>query len=291
VDGDAAFSLKNKGAEKTIVFEVTAPDGAAEASLEAVVQVGERSYSNRLVSIKYDHIPQQSVLLPAKTKAARLQLAVTAKKVGYYMGAGDDVPAALQRMGCEVTMLKDEDMTPEYLSRMDAIVLGVRAYNTKAPLALHQSKLFDYVQNGGTLITQYNNNFDWIVESNKVAPYPMKVSRARVTEENAEVRLLLPDHPVLSTPNKISTADFDGWVQERGLYFPDQWDTAFAAPLSMNDTGAKPTDGALLVAPYGKGYFAYTGLSFFRELPAGVPGAYRLFANMLSLKQVATGGR
>jgi LmbE family N-acetylglucosaminyl deacetylase len=278
------FEFKRKGEEKIFHFVVSAQVENSATTLTAGVEVDGRVYSARLATVKYDHIPQQSVLLPATAHAARTDLRVKSTNIGYYMGAGDDIPTALRQMGCTVTLLEDKDFAnPENLARFDAILLGVRAYNTKTELAFHQAKLFEYVQNGGTLVTQYNTNFDWVVPDHQVAPFPLKVSRARVTEEMADMRFLLPEHPALNTPNKISARDFEGWVQERGLYFPSEWDKAFAAPLSCNDTGEKAQDGALLIAQHGKGHFVYTGISFFRQLPAGVPGAYRLFANLISL--------
>lgn len=276
------FFLAKKGEEHEYTFNLEAYSGPDEVLLEAGVQVGRTMYPWRLATIKYDHIPQQSVLLPAKARAARLNLQTTARNVGYYMGAGDDIPNALRQMGCQVTMLEDKDLTAENLKKFDAVVLGIRAYNTKADLPLHQAQLLAYANNGGTLVAQYNNSFDLYLE--QLAPYPLKLGRTRVTDENADMRLLLPEHPVLQTPNKITAADFKGWVQERGLYFPSEWDKTFVAPLSCNDPGEKPADGSLLIAPYGRGYYVYTGISFFRQLPAGVPGAYRLFANMISLK-------
>jgi LmbE family N-acetylglucosaminyl deacetylase len=274
------FVFKKKGEESTVTFVVTAPEGISEGDLTASVEVANRAYGARLVTIKYDHIPQQSVLLPARAHAARLDLRVTAQNVGYYMGAGDDVPNALRQMGCTVTLLDDKDLTAANLAQYDAVVLGIRAYNTREALALHNKDLFEYVQQGGTVVTQYNNNFDYMTD--QVSPLRLKLSRTRVTDERAEMRFLLPEHPVLNTPNRLTAQDFEGWVQERGLYFASEWDAAFQAPLSCNDPGEKPADGALLVASYGKGTFVYTSLSFFRELPAGVPGAYRLLANLIS---------
>ncbi|MCW5924595.1 MAG: PIG-L family deacetylase [Saprospiraceae bacterium] len=278
---DQAFSFTRKGEEKIFSFDVQTNGNTAQTLLNAVVSIGSTRYSDRLVTIKYDHIPQQSVLLPSAVSAARLDLQVKARNIGYYMGAGDDVPAALRQMGCRVTILEDKDMETAALAKFDAIVVGVRAYNTKDNLSFQHAQLLEYVKNGGTLLLQYNTSHALVRPD--VAPYPLKLSRARVTDEAAEVRFLLPQHPVLNTPNKLTSRDFDGWVQERGLYFPGEWDAAFEAPLSMNDPEEKPADGALLVARHGKGYFVYTGLSFFRELPAGVPGAYRLFANLISL--------
>ena len=274
-------SFKNKGEERTLYFTVTPKASPSETRFSASIRADGKTFTMRHVPIKYEHIPQQSVLLPAIARAARLDVQTKAKNIGYFMGAGDDIPNALRQIGCTVTLLEDKDFEPKNLKKFDAIVLGIRAYNTKEALQLYQPKLLEYVQNGGTLVTQYNNNFDLFVE--KPAPYNLKLGRTRVTDENAEVRFLLPEHPVLNTPNKLSADDFKGWVQERGLYFPSEWDPAFAAPLSSNDPGEKPADGALLIAQYGKGYYVYTGISFFREMPAGVPGAYRLFANLISL--------
>ncbi|MBK7935914.1 MAG: PIG-L family deacetylase [Lewinellaceae bacterium] len=275
------FVLNKKGETREFTFDLQAFSGPDEVTLHAFAQIGKIAYPYSLISIKYDHIPQQSVLMPATAHAARTDVKVTAKHVGYYMGAGDEIPRALHLMGCQVTTLEAKDMEAENLKKFDAIVIGIRAYNTKEDLKFHHQKLLDYVQNGGTLVVQYNTNNELVLD--QLAPYPMKLSRARITDETAEVRFRLPDHVVLNTPNKLTTKDFDGWVQERGLYFPNEWDANFDAPLSSNDPGEKPADGALLVAKYGKGHYIYTGLSFFRELPAGVPGAYRLFANLISL--------
>jgi LmbE family N-acetylglucosaminyl deacetylase len=274
------FELKKKGETQTFSFRVQAENGHSGTALHASAEVEGKIYSSRLVKIEYDHIPQQSVLLPASTQAAWLDLKVNARNVGYYPGAGDDIPAALRQMGCTVTILEAKDMEISTLQHLDAIVVGIRAYNTQEDLKLHHAKLLEYVENGGTLVVQYNTSGKLMSE---LAPYPLKLSRTRVTDETAEMRFLLPDHPVLNSPNPLTTKDFEGWVQERGLYFPGEWDPAFQAPLSANDPNEKPADGALLVAKYGKGHYVYTGLSFFRELPAGVPGAFRLFANLISL--------
>ncbi|MEZ4927553.1 MAG: PIG-L family deacetylase [Saprospiraceae bacterium] len=278
-----AFTLNKKGEEKTFRFMVQAPENSSECTLAADVEVEGKRYSNRLVTIKYDHIPQQSVLLPASAHAVRFDLKVNARKVGYYMGAGDDVPKAITQMGCDVSLLHDEDLNASSLKRFDAVVIGVRAYNTKEGLSFHQSQLLEYVKQGGTLIIQYNTDHALQIEEENLAPFSLKLSNKRVTDETAAVSLLLPEHPALNSPNKLTDRDFDSWVQERGLYFPERWDKAFETPLSMHDKGEDPLHGSLLIAQYGKGHYVYTGLSFFRELPAGVPGAFRLFANLLSL--------
>jgi hypothetical protein len=198
------------------------------------------------------------------------------------MGAGDKLPEFLQQIGYQVTLLNETDLSGN-LDDYDAIVIGIRAYNTNDRLKFYSQNLFTYVQHGGNLIVQYNTRFRENLDSKMFSPYTLNISRDRVTDENAEVRILAPEHPVIKGPNQITSADFDGWEQERGLYFPDKWDEHFTAILSCNDPGESPKDGGLLVAPYGEGWYVYSGLSWFRELPAGVPGAYRLFVNLLSL--------
>ena len=215
-------------------------------------------------------------------KAVSLDLAIRGKKVGYIAGAGDTVADAIKQMGYEVTMLGADDLTTNRLKDLDAVVIGVRAFNVRTDLAARMPALFAFVESGGTLIEQYNRPGNDL-KTDQLAPYSLRLSGNRVTDENAAMTFLAPDHPVLNTPNKITQADFDGWVQERGIYFPDQWDEHFTPIFACHDAGEAPLKGSLLVAQYGKGYFVYTGLVFFRELPAGVPGAYRLFANLVSL--------
>src|SRR5438105_4377058 len=196
--------------------------------------------------------------------------------------AGDDIRQLLQQIGYNFKFLGLADVTPKDLARFDAVVLGIRAYNTQDRISDLQRKLLDYVQAGGVVVAQYNTTAD--PKTKDIGPYPLEISRDRVTDESAEVRILAPDHPVLTRPNKITAEDFRGWVQERGLYFHNKWDPRWTAILSSNYPGEKPMDGGLLVAKAGKGYFVYTGYSWFRQLPAGVPGAYRLFANLVSLR-------
>jgi hypothetical protein len=203
--------------------------------------------------------------------------------VGYINGAGDEIPSALRHMGYQVWELKDEEIVPANLARLDALVLGIRTLNTNDRIAYFMPTLLQYVKNGGTLIMQYNTSNGLLVDKNAFSPTPLQLSRDRVTQENCEVRMLKPEHMVLNEPNKITVKDFDGWVQERGLYFPGQWDPSYDALLSMSDANEPARDGSLLVTKYGEGYYIYTGLSFFRQLPEGVPGAYRLFANLVSI--------
>jgi hypothetical protein len=211
-----------------------------------------------------------------------MDLKTKEEKIAYIMGAGDEVPNSLTQMGYKVTLLNPEDISPEKLTNFDVVITGIRAYNTVQALANKQNILFDFVKGGKTMLVQYNNPNDLVIEN--IAPFPMKISRDRVTEENAEVRFLAPNHPVLNSPNKITAKDFEGWKQEQGLYYPSEFDKAFTPILSSNDKGETPKNGALLIAPYGKGYYIYTGLSFFRELPEGISGAYKLLSNMISLQ-------
>ncbi|MDV3307617.1 MAG: PIG-L family deacetylase [Cyclobacteriaceae bacterium] len=276
-----SFTLKESNATAVGTFTVVPPRGESVGRLRAVARVGEHTLSRSLETIAYDHFPIQTLLPEASSKIVRLDIAREGQTIGYIEGAGDEVPQALRSIGYDVRILENQDITPETLARLDAVVVGVRALSTRDGIERIMSQVLKYVEGGGTAIVQYNN--DTRLDYKMFAPYPLKLSRERVSEEDAEVRILVPDHPALNTPNKITARDFEGWVQERGLYFPSSWDQRYSALLSMNDKNEPPRDGSLLVASYGKGYYVYTGLSFFRELPEGVPGAYRLFANLVSL--------
>ena len=232
-----------------------------------------------MVEINYNHIPKQSVLLNSEAKVVRLNIKKVGNKIGYIKGAGDAVPDNLRQIGYTVEEINPSEINGDNLSKYDAIVLGIRAYNVAKELKFKQKFLLEYVEKGGNMIVQYNTNRRVDVG----APYTLNLSRDRVTDEFAEVRILDENHPVLNFPNKISQNDFKGWVQERGLYFPNNWSAEYTPILSMNDKGESPKEGSLLIAKYGEGNYIYTGLSFFRELPAGVSGAYKLFANMLSV--------
>lgn len=278
----ADFSLKLKGEEQTISFQVFAPAANGEGTITPVAMVNGQRYAKSLVSIEYDHIPAQTILLPAEAKVARTDLVRAGDHIGYLMGAGDKVPASLRQAGYTVDLLEDRDLKLENLKKYDAVVVGIRAYNTLERLKFHQATLFDYAKQGGTVVVQYNTTGPLLPDA-ELTPFKLKLSRDRVTVEDAEVRFLAPENQVLNYPNKITAKDFEGWVQERGLYFPSEWDPAFTPVLSCNDPGEPARDGSLLVAKYGEGWYVYTGLSFFRELPSGVPGAYRLFANLVGL--------
>lgn len=275
------FSLTAKGEELEALFYITAPQSSSEVVAKAVVTVQGQNYSQSLVEIKHDHIPVQTYFPAASSRFLRLDVKRHLNHIGYIAGAGDDIPKYLEQLGYRVTILDEKMLGETKLDVFDAIVTGIRAFNTNERLILHKQTLMNYVRNGGNLLVQYNtNNFLGPMNAD-IGPYPFKISRDRVTHEEAPVTFELPGHPILNSPNKISEKDFEGWIQERGIYFANSWDSAYAAPFSMNDPGEKPMKGSTLVAQIGKGYFIYTGLAFFRELPAGVPGAYRLFVNMI----------
>ncbi|WP_264564017.1 PIG-L family deacetylase [Flavobacterium sp. N3904] len=280
------FKIEKKGSEQTVYFEVTPPNQMSEVTGKSIAIVDNIEYDKSQILIDYDHITKQQVLKTAEVKCIRFDLKTNEEKIAYIMGAGDEVPKSLAQMGYKVTLLKPEEITPEKLESFDVVMTGIRAYNTVQALANKQQILFDFVKIGKTMIVQYNTTDD-LVTSN-IAPYPLKISRDRVTEENAEVRFLAPNNPILNYPNKITSSDFLGWKQEQGLYYPKEFDKAFTPILSSNDKGESAKDGALLIAPYGKGNYIYTGLSFFRELPEGVPGAYKLLSNMISIQSTVT---
>jgi LmbE family N-acetylglucosaminyl deacetylase len=275
------FSLPERGNEDSKSFLITPSAGEFSGTIEAVATVDEKKFNQSLHTISYDHFPIQTLLPAAKAKAVRIDLRKEGNTIGYIKGAGDDIPSALRNMGYEVWEMNNDEVTPANLKRVDAVVLGVRTLNTNERVRYFMPALLNYAKEGGTVVVQYNTNSR--METEMISPYPLKISRERVTEETAEVKILKPNHAVLNMPNKITAADFSGWVQERGLYFPDEWDQKYDAILSMHDQGEEPLNGSLLVAQYGEGYYVYTCLSFFRQLPEGVPGAYKLFANVVSL--------
>ncbi len=276
-------SLEEKGAEQLVSFELFPPEGQSEIEIKAQFNLEGELYDKEIIVIQYPHIPIQTVLLESKAKAVKIGLKKAGENIGYILGIGDVVPENLQQIGYQVTLLNEDDMTSDRLKAFDAIVLGARAYNVHDWLKFGQQALMEYVEQGGTIVAQYNKSYNLTVPAKEIGPYPFEISRNRTSVEEAEMRILKPGHPVLNFPNKITKADFDGWVQERGLYFPDEWDDKYETILSSNDPGEDPNDGGLLVTKYGEGHYVYTSYSWFRELPAGVPGAYRLFVNLISL--------
>lgn len=277
------FANIKKGDVKSFYFEVTPPENESIGTIAVLADVLGKTFSKSLVEISYDHIPKQSVLLPAEAKIVRLNIKKRGNLIGYIVGAGDKVPESLAQIGYTVETIDVDNLQLNQLSKYDGIVMGIRAYNVVEALKFKQTILLEYVKKGGNLIVQYNTANRWRGQFENIAPYELTISRDRVTNEFADVAIIAPNHPLVNYPNKIEESDFDNWVQERGLYFPNEWSKEFTPIFSMNDKGEDAKKGSLLVASYGKGNYIYTGLSFFRELPAGVPGAYKIFANMLSL--------
>ncbi len=291
------FELGFTDEQKTVTFQLTPPAADSKGVIRAVAKVGNVTVSTGLKRIDYPHIPIQMLLPVAQAALVHTNITNLSKNVGYVMGAGDEVPNAIQQLGAQVTMLSSQDLARGDLSKFDAIVTGVRAWNTRADLRANYQRLFDYANNGGTLVVQYNvaegggpgNNAGGPAAGGPlehIGPYPIRTSRDRVTVEEAPITFPNPQLKLLHAPNEITQADFNGWVQERGLYFADQWDPKYESVLESHDPGEEPLKGGMLYAPYGKGAYIFSAYDWFRELPAGVPGAYRLFANMLSAGKV-----
>ncbi len=282
------FDLKRRGQQRTFDFSITPPADDSAGEVMARAELGGRVMSSGVRIIEHPHIPIQTVYPAARLRVARAEVKLLAKKIGYVMGAGDNVPQALDQLGASVTLLSPDDLAAGNLEKFDAIVTGVRALNTRPDLPAAREQLLAYVEKGGALVVQYNtvSRRGGAAAGVALAPYPMTPSRNRVSREEAAVTFPNPGHPLLHAPNPITRRDFEGWVQERGLYFMSDWDERYEPVLQCNDPGEPPQRGGLLSAPYGQGVFIYTGYSWFRQLPAGVPGAYRIFANLLSAATV-----
>jgi len=283
------FTLKKKGEEQELQIRLHPPangslsrSDSSISSLRLVAEIQGRKVSKGFRQIEYPHIPIQTLFPESTVKLVRLDLKKNKSKIAYIAGAGDEVPEALRQVGYEVTVLDDAALRTQPLAAFEAIVVGVRAYNVNERMPFYHRKLMKYVSDGGTMVVQYNTN-NWISRIPvEIGPYPFQISRDRVTDEDAPATFESPHHPLLIRPNKLTEGDFAGWVQERGLYFASKWDERYQTVLSMHDPNEPPKRGGLLAVRYGKGAFVYTGLAFFRQLPAGVPGAYRLFANLIA---------
>jgi len=274
------FNFSDKGQEQEFKFRINSTNNIPSAVIKAELDIDGKKFSKSLVTIDYPHIQPQTVLFNAEANVLKLNLQKkTVKKIAYIMGSGDKIPELLSDLGFSVDVFTDEPLSTELLQNYDAVITGIRAYNTNQRLATDQKNLLTYVENGGTLIVQYNTLGELVADP---SPYPLKISRDRVTEEDSPVIILDKNQKVMNYPYQITLSDFNGWVQERGLYFPNEWDEKFVPLLEMNDKGEPAKDGSLLITKYGNGVFIYTGISFFRQLPAGVEGAYRLFINLLS---------
>lgn len=275
------IEIASKNETKSVTFTVQPSKNSATTTLSALVTVEGQLLDRKLISLHYPHIPKQTIVVPSTAKAVTLDLKIKGKNIGYIMGAGDEIPNHLSQIGYHVTLLEPNTITQEKIENFDAIILGIRAFNVVDELKYKNKILFEYVKNGGNVIVQYNTFNNLITK--EIAPYNLKISDDRITNENAAVTFLAPHHSVLNYPNTISQLDFTGWVQEQGLYYPNQWGKEFTQIIASSDEGEDQKQGGLLIAKYGKGNYVYTGLSFFRELPEGVSGAYRLMANLIAL--------
>ncbi len=283
----SAFHIADVDEQASLAFTVTPPAAAVAGELRAVAKVNESEISSTMRVIAYSDLPIQTIFPPSVARLVRADIKNLANRIGYVMGAGDEVPRALEQLGCEVTMLGAADLAGGDLTRFDAIVTGVRAYNVRADLRANQKRLLDYVQQGGTLVVQYNVADRRSPALVGIGPFPIQVGSARVSVEEAPVTTLNPQSPLLAAPNMIGEEDFRGWVQERGLNFASQWDEKYEPLFEAHDPKEAPQKGGTLYARYGKGAYIFTAFSWFRQLPAGVPGAFRIFANFLSAAKSA----
>lgn len=288
----AAFDLKEAGATQEVKFRLTPPATAGTGDFKVMARIqGGAEVASAVNVIDYGHIPAQTIFAASGGKMAAVQMKVLARRVGYVMGSEDKMPEAIRQLGPQVELLDEKMLSTGDLSVYDAIVTGLRAYAVRADLRAAQKRLLEYVGNGGTLVVQYNRLDDRRINPSvteafdHMGPYPFVLSQGnskRVTEEDAPVKILDPQSSIVRSPNLITAADFDGWIQERGVYFADTWDAKYQTPFETHDAGDKELRGSLLYARYGKGAYIYTSFSWFREMPAGVPGAFRIFANLIS---------
>ena len=276
-------SLPKRGDQQDFTFKVfpaNLKEGRSE--IRAVLDAGGTEYAEGYTLVTREDLGSAYYFQPAVQRVSIVDVKIPANlKLGYILGAGDDIPAALQQIGMNVTMIPAEKIATENLAQYNTIVLGVRAYDAQKDVVANSQKLLDYVSNGGTLVVQHNNDTG-AFNSAHFTPYPATLGRGRVSVEEAPVTILAPDNQVFHYPNEISQKDFDGWVQERGLYFMDKWDDHFTPLMSCHDPNEPDQKGGLLYAKYGKGIYIYSGYSFYRQLPAGVSGAIRLFVNLVS---------
>ncbi len=287
---ELGFSLKAADEEQTLRFRVKPPSKLQadstqnEGSLQFKIGANpaQLAVAQQLVQIDYPHLPPLIATQPVNVRLVRFDLAKSKKRIAYVPGAGDQVAEALLAAGYNVTLLPVSALERSTLTDFDVLLFGVRAFNVSPGLHALHGKLMKFVENGGTMVVQYNTNNRISAIDQPIGPYPFTISRDRVTEERAVVTPSRANHVLMTTPHALTPADFDQWVQERGLYFAGTWDSRYQTPFELHDTAEPAKQGALLMTKYGKGVFVYTGFAFFRQLPAGVPGAFRLFGNIVA---------
>lgn len=275
------INFKEIGEKRKLFFTVEPLNKNANSVVEAIIESQGKIYNQSLNVVEYPHIDRQVWIKNAQVKVQNLDLQTPKVKIAYIKGSGDEIPSSLRAIGLKVDELDSKNWNPILLKNYDALILGIRAYNTQSEMSLVNKDIWKFVENGGLVINQYNTNSGLLTK--QIAPVALTLGKNRISEEDATLKVLVPNHPVFNVPNKITEGDFENWVQERGLYFADSWDPSLIPLLEGNDLGEAPQKGMLLAGKYGKGTYVYTGLSFFRELPAGVPGAYKLFMNILAL--------
>jgi hypothetical protein len=269
-----------KGQSTSMDIQITSGAETAASPRSLALQLGEQQVASTRRIIKYEHIPEVALVESSAIRVIDLELEINeALKLGYLPGSGDEVMEDLANIGYDIQPLVLNETSDEELRSFDVIITGIRAFNRNDDLAANHERLMEFVGQGGNVIAMYSTTYDLMVQN--VGPYDLKLSRNRVTDETSDVNILLIDHPVFTSPNPILAPDWTGWVQERGLYFAGEWDEHYVPLIAWNDPGEDPQQGGLLVAGYGEGSFFYTGISFFRQLPAGVPGAYKLLVNMI----------
>ena len=271
------FTLEKSGDKKTLVFEISAVLEDYKAETIKVLLNNEQMMNYK--EIKYPHIPNQHMLTPASFTVKPYSVNTKPKKIAFIPGAGDYTLSALQTMGYDVKLIPAHQLNKDQLKEIQVLIFGIRAMNTNESLRQVKSVIIPFMEQGGKVIFQYNTTADLVTSD--FAPSPLKISRDRITDENAKVEFINPSHPIMTTPNQISSKDFDGWVQERGLYFPNSYDSQYTELFQMRDPNENNLKSALITMPVGKGHFIYTGLSFFRQLPEGNIGAYKLFSNLI----------
>ena len=283
ISAPQTIDFKEIGEKKKVVFAVEPISKNANSNLSAIIEANGKTYNQSLNIVEYPHIDRQIWVKNSQAKIQNLDLKIPAVKIAYIKGSGDDIPSSLKAIGLKVEELDIKNWNASDLKNYDVLILGIRAFNTQPEMGIINKDIWKFVENGGLVINQYNTNRGLLTD--EIAPFPLKLGANRISEEDAKMKFLIPTHPIFNVPNTITEKDMNHWVQERGLYFADSWDEKLTPLLEGNDTGESPQKGSLLVGKYGKGMYVYTGLSFFRELPAGVPGAYKLFMNILALKQ------
>ena len=276
------LTFEKTGMEKVVTFEVSTLSESADEKILFEAIVDNKKYNRGYKTIEYDHITKQVLFPKSEVNLKKVDLKSDVNNIAYVMGAGDEIPDNLREVGFNVTILTPNEIVTSSLESFDAILGGIRVLNTQKEMEFCKPILLEYVKNGGTLIYQYNTNRG--VKTEGLGPYPFTLSRQRVTDEYAKPTLLAPDHKIMNFPNKLTLVDFDNWVQERGLYFPGTWDEQYTPLIAWSDPDEEKSKGSVIVADYEKGAFIYTGISFFRQLPKGVPGAYKLLVNMINYK-------